>query len=36
MNNVDPAAWLTQTLGRIANKWPSAEIDYLMPSSYKP
>jgi transposase len=35
MNNVDPTAWLTQTLERIANQWPSAEIDDLMPWSYK-
>ncbi|WJS86450.1 transposase domain-containing protein [Paracoccus sp. TOH] len=35
MNNVDPVAWLTQTLERIANKWPSAEIDALMPWNYK-
>ncbi|AEH81346.1 putative transposase IS66 (plasmid) [Sinorhizobium meliloti SM11] len=27
MNNVDPLAWLTQTLERIANGWPSSEID---------
>ncbi|OWK24485.1 hypothetical protein AJ87_21275 [Rhizobium yanglingense] len=25
-NNVDPLAWLTQTLERIANGWPSSEI----------
>jgi transposase len=36
MNHVDPAAWLTQTLGRIANQWPSAEIDALMPWNYRP
>jgi transposase len=35
MNNVDPVAWLTQTLERIANQWPSAEIDALMPWRYK-
>lgn len=35
MNNVDPTAWLTQTLERIANQWPSAEIDALMPWNYK-
>ncbi|GCA52258.1 transposase IS66 family protein [Sinorhizobium sp. KGO-5] len=27
MNNVDPLAWLTQTLERIANARPSSEID---------
>lgn len=31
MNNVDPVAWLTQTLERIANARPSSEIDALMP-----
>lgn len=31
MNNIDPLAWLTQTLERIANGWPSSEIDALMP-----
>ncbi|RMC37221.1 hypothetical protein C9E81_00170 [Paracoccus alkanivorans] len=25
-HNVDPAAWLTQTLQRIANQWPSSNI----------
>jgi len=35
MNNVDPVAWLTQTLERFANQWPSAEIDVLMPWNYK-
>ncbi len=29
MNNVDPLAWLTQTPERIANGWPSSEIDAL-------
>ena len=31
MNNVDPFAWLTVTLQRIANGWSSSEIDALMP-----
>lgn len=31
MNNVDPVARLTQTLERIANQWPRAEINALMP-----
>ena len=35
MNDVDPAAWLTQVLERIANRWPSAKIDALMPWNYK-
>jgi transposase len=36
MNDVDPLAWLTQTLERIANGWPNAEIDALMPWSHVP
>lgn len=35
MNNVDPLAWLTQTLERIANAWPSSEIDKLMRWNYR-
>jgi transposase len=35
MNNVDPVAWLTQTLERIANQWPSAKLDALMPWNYR-
>ena len=27
MNTVDPHAWLTQTLERIANGWPNREIE---------
>ncbi len=34
MNNVDPQAWLTLTLERIANGWPSCNLDALMPWSY--
>ena len=34
MNDVDPVAWLTLTLERIANQWPSAELDALMPWNY--
>lgn len=34
MNNLDPLAWLTQTLERIANGWPSSEIDARMPWKY--
>ncbi|MFK3664697.1 IS66 family transposase [Ochrobactrum teleogrylli] len=33
-NNVDPLAWLKQTLERIASGWPSSEIDALMPWNY--
>jgi transposase len=35
MNDVDPLAWLTQTLERIANRWPISQIDELMPWNYK-
>lgn len=35
MNDVDPTAWLTQTLQRIANHWPSSNIDALMPWHYR-
>ena len=31
MNNVDPLAWLTQTLVRMANGWPAHNIEALMP-----
>jgi transposase len=31
MNDVDPHAWLTQTLERIAHGWPISQIDQLMP-----
>ncbi|MGG7518068.1 IS66 family transposase [Allorhizobium undicola] len=34
MNNVDPQAWLTLNLERIANGWPSCNLDALMPWSY--
>jgi transposase len=35
MNDVDPLTWLTQTLERIANRWPISQIDELMPWNYK-
>jgi transposase len=35
MNQLDPHAWLTQTLERIANGWPNSDIDALMPWNYK-
>jgi transposase len=35
MNDVDPLAWLTQTLERIAKRWPISQIDELMPWNYK-
>jgi transposase len=34
INDVDPLAWLTQTLQRIANGWPNSQIDALMPWNY--
>jgi transposase len=34
MNTVDPQAWLTQTLVRLANGWPSSDIHALMPWNY--
>lgn len=34
INNVDPQAWLSQTLERIANGWPSSDLDALMPWNY--
>jgi hypothetical protein len=35
MNDVDPHAWLTQTLERIAQGWPISSIDQLMPWNFK-
>ncbi len=35
MNTVDPHAWLTQTLERIARGWPISQIDALMPWHFK-
>ncbi|RWN51562.1 IS66 family transposase [Mesorhizobium sp.] len=34
MNQVDPHAWLTQTLERIANGWPNSDIEALLPWNY--
>lgn len=36
MNGVDPHAWLTQTLQRIAGGWPNSQIAELMPWNFKP
>ena len=36
MNNVDPLAWLTQTLVRMANGWPVQNIEALMPWNFTP
>lgn len=35
MNDVDPHAWLTQTLQRIAQRWPISQIEALMPWNFK-
>jgi transposase len=35
MNEVDPHAWLTQTVERIAHGWPISNIDQFMPWSFK-
>ncbi len=35
MNDVDPHAWLTQTLERIAQGWPISNINQLMPWNFK-
>ena len=35
MNDVDPHAWLTQTLERIAQGWPISQIHALMPWNFK-
>lgn len=34
MNGVDPHAWLTQTLERIASGWPNSQIADLMPWNF--
>lgn len=31
MNNVDLFAWLTQTLERIANRWPISSVEQSFP-----
>lgn len=35
LNNVDPHAWLTRTLERIANGWPNSRIEELMPWAFQ-
>ena len=35
MNDVDPQAWLTQTLERLANGWPLSQLEELMPWNFK-
>jgi transposase len=34
MNDVDPFAWLTQTLQRIAAGWPNRDLDQLLPLNH--
>jgi transposase len=34
LNGVNPHAWLTDTLTRLANRWPASRIDELMPWNY--
>ena len=34
MNDVDPQAWLTQTLERLANGWPISQLEDLMPWNF--
>jgi transposase len=34
LNDVDPSAWLTQTLERIAAGWPNKNIDALLPWNF--
>lgn len=36
MNGVDPLAWLSQTLTRIAQGWPVSELEALMPWNFRP
>lgn len=36
MNDVDPLAWLTQTLVRMANQWSAQDIEAVMPWNFKP
>ena len=35
MSDVDPHAWLSQTLQRIAQGWPISQIEPLMPWNFK-
>lgn len=34
LNDVNPQAWLTDTLSKLVNLWPDARIDELMPWAY--
>jgi len=35
LNDIDPQAWLTLTLERIANGWPNKDLDALMPWNHR-
>jgi transposase len=34
LNDVNPHAWMTDTLTKLVNRWPAARIDELMPWAY--
>ena len=34
LNDVNPHAWLTNTLTKLVNHWPQSRIDHLMPWNY--
>ena len=34
LNNVNPHAWLTDTLTKLVDRWPAARIDDFMPWAY--
>jgi transposase len=34
LNDVNPNAWMTDTLTKLVNRWPAARIDQLMPWAY--
>jgi transposase len=34
LNDVNPHAWLTDTLTKLVNRWPASRIDQLMPWHY--
>lgn len=31
LNEVDPLAWMTDVLEKLANRWPASRIEALMP-----
>ena len=34
LNDVNPHAWMTDTLTKLVNRWPASRIDELMPWAY--